>query len=103
MGSVQCYLGSCFSGRLKGTGDKAKFLAKCFYFHGQYDSQDSFASLDKKLTEKEQATKLSTINRVSSGKFIFVHLFLDFQDILFSHPTFSVCSCSQVNKICMSV
>lgn len=50
---------------MKGTGDKAKFLAQCYYFHGQYDSQDAFTKLDKILKEKEDATKLQKANRVS--------------------------------------
>jgi glucose-6-phosphate 1-dehydrogenase len=40
--------------RLKGSGDKQKFLAKCFYFHGQYDSEEAFKKLDKALAEKEK-------------------------------------------------
>lgn len=30
-----------------------QFLERCFYYSGQYDSQDHFAQLDKKLKEHE--------------------------------------------------
>lgn len=30
-----------------------QFLERCFYHSGQYDSQDHFAQLDKKLKEHE--------------------------------------------------
>ena len=30
-----------------------EFLKRCFYHSGQYDSQDNFAALDKKLKEHE--------------------------------------------------
>jgi glucose-6-phosphate 1-dehydrogenase len=30
-----------------------KFLQRCFYHSGQYNSEDGFAELDRKLKEKE--------------------------------------------------
>ncbi|XLR65400.1 hypothetical protein S83_016072, partial [Arachis hypogaea] len=30
-----------------------EFLKRCFYHSGQYDSQENFAALDKKLKEHE--------------------------------------------------
>lgn len=34
-----------------------QFLKRCFYHSGQYDSQENFAALDKKLKEHEVVEK----------------------------------------------
>lgn len=34
-----------------------QFLIRCFYHSGQYDSQENFAALDKKLKEHEVVEK----------------------------------------------
>lgn len=64
---------------LKGTGDKQAFLSRCFYVHGQYDSQESFSKLDKVLVAKEQSTKFKVNNRVSNILFhyLFPLVFVD--------------------------
>lgn len=42
----QIYRGNC-------DGKMDEFLNRCFYQSGQYDSDDNFAELDKKLKEHE--------------------------------------------------
>jgi glucose-6-phosphate 1-dehydrogenase len=40
--------------RRENCGQKQEeFLKRCFYHAGQYDSEDSFKELDKKLSEQE--------------------------------------------------
>lgn len=38
-----------------------QFLKRCFYHSGQYDSQENFAELDKKLKEHEVIWMWATI------------------------------------------
>lgn len=38
-----------------------EFLKRCFYHSGQYDSQDNFAELDKKLKEHEVSARIYVV------------------------------------------
>ncbi|XP_024169347.1 glucose-6-phosphate 1-dehydrogenase, chloroplastic-like [Rosa chinensis] len=45
---------TCRIDQRENCGEKMdQFLERCFYYSGQYDSQDHFAQLDKKLKEHE--------------------------------------------------
>jgi len=55
---------SLMESKLKGNGDKKKFLDQCHYFHGQYDSEEDFAKLSKQLTEKEEKGNGKKANRI---------------------------------------
>jgi len=46
------------------------FLKRCFYYSGQYDSEEDFAQLDKKLKEQE-VTCETWINLTLLGTIIF--------------------------------
>ncbi|KAE9600916.1 putative glucose-6-phosphate dehydrogenase (NADP(+)) [Lupinus albus] len=47
------YFGS--TSRKKNCNEKMdQFLKRCFYHYGQYDSQQSFVAVDKKLKEHEE-------------------------------------------------
>lgn len=52
-----------------------EFLKRCFYHSGQYDSQENFAALDKKLKEHEVIGLLPEISD-SINIFIFQLIYL---------------------------
>jgi glucose-6-phosphate 1-dehydrogenase len=46
-----------------------QFLKRCFYHSGQYDSQENFAELDKKLKEHEVICVWAARGRMLHGHF----------------------------------
>eukprot|EP00245_Coleochaete_scutata_P006770 TRINITY_DN21551_c0_g1_i1.p1 TRINITY_DN21551_c0_g1~~TRINITY_DN21551_c0_g1_i1.p1 ORF type:complete len:644 (+),score=133.71 TRINITY_DN21551_c0_g1_i1:101-1933(+) len=64
---------TCRIDKRENCGDKMDlFLERCFYHSGQYDSEDSFGQLDKKLREREKGMNANRLFYLSIPPNIFI-------------------------------
>ncbi|XLV01717.1 hypothetical protein S245_016054, partial [Arachis hypogaea] len=69
----QAQLSPASSVFLENCGEKMdEFLKRCFYHSGQYDSQENFATLDKKLKEHENGKASNRLFYLSIPPNIFI-------------------------------